>query len=185
MKAYVEWADPLCESCNKMLSGMLNITRNLPRKNPRNIMSINRCFHQTVMVFALYQDNRFAAGDEYGALINRRQLSERSSLSISEQRKSFAARGIDFCCGGNMPLATVCAQKGIDPRKLSGNLKLFKGAQNKASILRHGHSHFLADYIVNTHHTYLKENDDQIAAYARKIAAVHGANHPEVINSAL
>lgn len=42
----------------------------------------------------------------------------------------------------------------------------------------------MADYIVNTHHVYLKENDDQIAAYARKIAGVHGAHHPEVIKIA-
>jgi regulator of cell morphogenesis and NO signaling len=31
---------------------------------------------------------------------------------------------------------------------------------------------------------YLKENDEQIAAYARKIAGVHGAHHPEVIRIA-
>ncbi len=40
---------------------------------------------------------------------------------------------------------------------------------------------FLADYIVNAHHSYIKENIGQIAAYAHKIAAVHGDNHPEVI----
>ena len=43
---------------------------------------------------------------------------------------------------------------------------------------------FLADYIVNTHHGYLKENMGQIAVYARKIAEVHGTNHPEVIEIA-
>ena len=43
---------------------------------------------------------------------------------------------------------------------------------------------FLIDYIVNTHHAYLKENDEQIAAYCRKIADVHGAHHPEVIRIA-
>lgn len=30
-------------------------------------------------------------------------------------------------------------------------------------------------------HAYLKEIDEQIASYARKIAGVHGAHHPEVI----
>ena len=35
----------------------------------------------------------------------------------------FAARGIDFCCGGNMPLATVCAQKGIDPAQIIQELE--------------------------------------------------------------
>jgi len=43
---------------------------------------------------------------------------------------------------------------------------------------------FLADYIINAHHTYLKENTGAIASYARKIAAVHGAHHPEVIEIA-
>jgi regulator of cell morphogenesis and NO signaling len=43
---------------------------------------------------------------------------------------------------------------------------------------------FLADYIVNTHHAYLNENTGQIAAYAHKIAEVHGAHHPEVIEIA-
>jgi len=43
---------------------------------------------------------------------------------------------------------------------------------------------FLADYIVNTHHAYLNENTAQIAAYADKIAEVHGSRHPEVIKIA-
>ncbi len=40
---------------------------------------------------------------------------------------------------------------------------------------------FLADFIVNTHHVWLKENMKKIADYAHKIAGVHGAHHPEVI----
>lgn len=43
---------------------------------------------------------------------------------------------------------------------------------------------FLIDYIVNVHHTYLKENTGQITGYTRKIASVHGAHHPEVIEIA-
>lgn len=97
----------------------------------------------------------------------------------------FAARDIDFCCGGNMPLATVCAQKGIDPTQIIRELEAVQRepggqSQNFASWPLS----FLADYIVNTHHAYLKEHDDQIAASARKIAGVHGANHPEVIDIA-
>ena len=97
----------------------------------------------------------------------------------------FAARGIDFCCGGNIPLATVCAQKGLDPAQIIRELEAVQREPGEQNLnYASWPLSFLADYIVNTHHTYLKENDDQIAAYARKIAGVHGANHPEVITIA-
>jgi regulator of cell morphogenesis and NO signaling len=97
----------------------------------------------------------------------------------------FETHGIDFCCGGKVALAAICAEKGLDLAALIGELEAVKNepaerSQNYASWALP----FLADYIVNTHHVYLKENDDQIAAYARKIADVHGAHHPEVIQIA-
>ena len=97
----------------------------------------------------------------------------------------FAARGIDFCCGGKVPLATVCARKGIDPAQIIRELEAVQREPDEQRLdFASWPLSFLADYIVNTHHAYLKENDDQIAAYARKIAGVHGANHPEVITIA-
>ena len=99
--------------------------------------------------------------------------------------KVFEARGIDFCCGGNIPLTTICARNGLD---LSNIIRELEALQNEPDTRSEQYGawslSFLADYIVNTHHVYLRENDDQIAAYARKIAGVHGANHPEVIEIA-
>jgi len=97
----------------------------------------------------------------------------------------FDRYGIDFCCGGKVPLATACQEKGINLEELLGEL-------NKAADKPVDHSQnygawelpFLADYIVNTHHAYLKENTAGIAAYAHKIAQVHGEHHPEVIEIA-
>lgn len=99
--------------------------------------------------------------------------------------KVFDKHGIDFCCGGKTALAAVCTEKGLDLAEISGELEAVKNepverSQNYSSWALP----FLADYIVNTHHVYLKENDEQIAAYARKIADVHGAHHPEVIRIA-
>lgn len=97
----------------------------------------------------------------------------------------FAARGIDFCCGGNIPLATACAQKGLDLAQIIRELETVQRESSEQSLNFASWSlSFLADYIVNTHHAYLKENNDQIAAYARKIAGVHGVNNPEVIKIA-
>jgi regulator of cell morphogenesis and NO signaling len=95
--------------------------------------------------------------------------------------KVFEARGIDFCCGGNVTLQSVCQEKGIDPALIIGELKAIKHESGEQSKNYNSWElSFLADYIINVHHTYLKENTDQISAYVRKIAEVHGKNHPEV-----
>lgn len=94
----------------------------------------------------------------------------------------FEDRGIDFCCGGKIPLATISAQKGIDLAQIIDELEaVHKKPGERTENYGSWSLSFLADYIVNTHHVYLKENDDQIAAYARKTAAVHGSKHPEVV----
>lgn len=97
----------------------------------------------------------------------------------------FERHGIDFCCGGKISVAEACKTKGIDLATLTSELK---SLQNEPVDRGQNYStwslSFLADYIVNTHHVYLKENDDQIVAYARKIASVHGEHHPEVIQIA-
>ena len=97
----------------------------------------------------------------------------------------FENHGIDFCCGGKVALAATCAEKGLDLAAITRELE---AVQNQSAERSQNYSSwslpFLADYIVNTHHVYLKENDDQIAAYAQKIASVHGAHHPEVIRIA-
>lgn len=97
----------------------------------------------------------------------------------------FEKHGIDFCCGGKVALAAVCVEKGLDLTMITSELA---AVQNESAERSQNYSSwalpFLADYIVNTHHAYLKENDDQIAVYARKIATVHGTRYPEVIRIA-
>lgn len=97
----------------------------------------------------------------------------------------FEKHGIDFCCGGRISLADICGQKGVAPAMLLQELSAIKNTP-----VDRGHNYsdwalpFLADYIVNTHHAYLNQNLEQIAAYTSKIAGVHGGHHPEVIEIA-
>ena len=78
----------------------------------------------------------------------------------------FEARGIDFCCGGKIPLATVCARNGLNLEQLIHELEAVQNEPgNRGENYGSWSLSFLADYIVNTHHVYLRENDDQIAAY--------------------
>lgn len=96
--------------------------------------------------------------------------------------KVFEQYGIDFCCGGQVTLAATCQGKKLDLDKIlleivAAQREPIERSENYAAWTLP----FLVDHIVNTHHVYLKENDEQIVDYARKIADVHGAHHPEVI----
>ena len=99
--------------------------------------------------------------------------------------KVFEQHGIDFCCGGQVTLTTICEAKGLDPEMI---LREIGAATREPARRSENYSAwelpFLADYIVNTHHAWLKENDPLTVAYARKIAQVHGSHHPEVIEIA-
>jgi regulator of cell morphogenesis and NO signaling len=120
------------------------------------------------------------------------QATDISSKTIGEfvaedyrTAKVFNKYGIDFCCGGKTSLADSCGEKNIDLAAIQQEIDAVK--QEPIEYSRNYAAWelpFLADYIINTHHAYLKENTGQIVVYTRKIAEVHGANHPEVIEIA-
>lgn len=97
----------------------------------------------------------------------------------------FEKYGIDFCCGGKVAIKDICREKGINAQELFRELaEVGEEPMDRSQNYGAWELPFLADYIVNTHHSYLKENMSGIAAYANKIAQVHGAHHPEVIKIA-
>ncbi len=97
----------------------------------------------------------------------------------------FENHGIDYCCGGNVTLQVGCQEKGIDPAILTEEIEAVKKDKiDRSQDYASWDMSFLIDYIINVHHTYLKENTGQITGYTRKIASVHGAHHPEVIEIA-
>jgi len=97
----------------------------------------------------------------------------------------FEKYGIDFCCGGQVPLAKACQIKGLDFDTVQQEIKAVKNEPLERSRNYAAWSlSFLADYIVNTHHAYLNEEMGPIASYVHKIVDVHGKNHPELIKIA-
>lgn len=97
----------------------------------------------------------------------------------------FEKYGIDFCCGGSTTLATACAEKAIDPSALTRELEAATSAPERRdqdyanwTLTR------LIDHILAVHHAFLETNTAQNAAYARKIADVHGEHHPELVQIA-
>jgi len=105
-------------------------------------------------------------------------------IAVKDLRKVevFKKYGMDFCCGGKKTIAEVCAEKNIDATKVQTELRQIE-TENKASNISYNDwgIDFLADYIVNTHHNYVRKYLPELMAYASKVAQVHGTQHPELI----
>jgi regulator of cell morphogenesis and NO signaling len=92
----------------------------------------------------------------------------------------FKAHGIDFCCGGGRPLGTVCEEQGIDLTALTEELKSIPWVNHSSGDNYNDWSpSFMIDYIINTHHTFVRQKTREIPIYAAKVAKVHGERHPE------
>ena len=72
----------------------------------------------------------------------------------------FHRYGIEYCCGAKWPLSTVCMMKGIEEKNLLEELRqMSRNIQLSPALPFHQWSiDFLADYIVNVHHSFLKLN---------------------------
>jgi regulator of cell morphogenesis and NO signaling len=94
----------------------------------------------------------------------------------------FKKYGLDFCCGGKKTVKEACAEKGLDVTKVEQELQQADRMPSSRPLPYNDWSlDFLADYIVNTHHSYVKKNLPDIKAYAEKVMRVHGNRHPELL----
>lgn len=104
-------------------------------------------------------------------------------IAAKDIRKAeiFKEKGIDFCCGGNKTLKEASVEAGISEDELKSALKSVEETPVAPSQdYNKWELDFLADYIANTHHRYVKDNAEPIYGLAVKVAQVHGAQHPEL-----
>lgn len=106
-------------------------------------------------------------------------------IATKDLRKAevFKKYGLDFCCGGKKTVKEACAEKGIDVTIVEKELQNADKAISDMRPLPYNDwsMSFLADYIVNTHHSYVKKILPDLEAYADKVARVHGKQHPELL----
>jgi len=95
----------------------------------------------------------------------------------------FKKYDLDFCCGGKKTVKEACAEKGLDVTKIEQELQNADKNVSTGRPLPYNdwNLDFLADYIVNTHHSYVRKTIPDIRSYAEKVAKVHGAYHPELL----
>ncbi len=104
-------------------------------------------------------------------------------IAAKDIRKAeiFKKYGLDFCCGGKKTVKEACAEKGLDVTRIEQELQQAdKNPSTRPLPYNEWSLDFLADYIVNTHHSYIRKTLPEIRGYAAKVAQVHGEHHPEL-----
>lgn len=78
----------------------------------------------------------------------------------------FKSNGINYCCGGGIPLADACAAKGLAVEDIVEQLEQATKTINLPSNLQYNNwkLEFLIDYMVNVHHAYLRETLPKLEA---------------------
>ncbi len=94
----------------------------------------------------------------------------------------FKKYGIDFCCGGGITINAACTKHNLDEEQLINELRAIVVKVDEEGDFNNWELDKLADYIVNVHHTYVKDNLPMIRAYSEKVTQVHGGRHPETMD---
>ncbi len=94
----------------------------------------------------------------------------------------FEQLGLDYCCGGQKPLAEACRAKGLDPATVVAMLSALERAPAEAVTdpARMAPAE-LCDHIEQVHHRYLREELPRLDFLTRKVAATHGAEEPRLL----
>ena len=101
-------------------------------------------------------------------------------LEEPSRARVFERFGIDYCCGGDVPLERACAERGLDVGIVTAALAEppARGAEDvdwrSASVAT------LVGHIVEQHHAYLREELPPLGALVDKVVRAHGDAHPEL-----
>lgn len=95
-----------------------------------------------------------------------------------DRSRVFEKYGLDYCCGGGKTVTEACADKGIDPDAVFGDLK--KAETDSPESQSEDYSQMslgsLVDHIVQTHHAYLKAELPRLGGLLTKVVNKHGEN---------
>jgi regulator of cell morphogenesis and NO signaling len=94
----------------------------------------------------------------------------------------FEKHGLDFCCGGGLPLEEACRKKGLDAGAVATDLAAVMATTNEAGPGPEAWElDALASHIVATHHAAVREALPALLQHSEKVARVHGDRHPEMV----
>lgn len=116
------------------------------------------------------------------------ELTELKTIKVGDLVKAniksahvFKKYGIDFCCGGGITLEKACEKQHVNLQVLAQDLLKLDNVPDGTPDFDKMELDVLCEYIVDKHHSYVSEAIPMILSYSQKVAQVHGAGHPPVI----
>ena len=107
------------------------------------------------------------------------------ATTIPNATRLFEQLGIDYCCGGNRPLSDACARAGLPIATVLQRLEEGESDQKQRSSgapqVEASGLTALIDHIITRHHGYVKQEIPRLQQLLKKVVAVHGTDHPELM----
>ena len=96
----------------------------------------------------------------------------------------FERYGVDFCCGGDVPLARALEGTGLSVGDILAEIESAATSAQTEDRLHEDWSKrdpaALADHVEAVHHGYLRERLPSVGRKMATVLSVHGENHPEL-----
>jgi len=97
----------------------------------------------------------------------------------------FKKNRIDFCCGGNIPLATAVTENNLNLDTLLEELKevfkTYENAEKDVEVWTNSDSTTIINHVISNYHRVSEEELTMLSPYVTKVSRVHGDNHPELL----
>jgi len=108
------------------------------------------------------------------------------AASLPGAVRLFEKLGIDYCCGGRVPLVEACREKDLAVDQIIAALETIRDVQQTAPSSRDWTNSSLTElsrHIVEKHHSYVRQEVPRITGLLDKMCEVHGTNRPEFVKA--
>src|SRR5476649_1037904 len=105
------------------------------------------------------------------------------AIEIPNATRTFEKLGIDYCCGGSQSLSAACVQARVPVENVLRALQEESQPAPETNLpdFTHGAMGELVEYILTTHHAYVKKELPRLHRLLNKVVSVHGKNHSELV----
>ena len=110
-------------------------------------------------------------------------ISKTLSDIVNEQFQTasvFEKYHLDYCCKGRRSLQQACEEQNVPVNEIIADLNKIYADTSTTPDFNSIQLTQLAEYIVHTHHSYVKKEMPQITGFLQKVSSKHGNRHPEL-----
>jgi regulator of cell morphogenesis and NO signaling len=107
------------------------------------------------------------------------------AIELPQSTRLFETLKIDYCCGGNKPLAQACAAAGVDVDDVMEMLTEVTAQSSPTSVAADFQNLSLPElitHILDKHHVFTRSEMERLATLTAKVIGAHGTNHPELLH---